>query len=66
MYVSSIRNVGLNVRYSYSAMYYSPGQWCNVGYVIHNLMLPHLKHIWGHGCPIYLSLTHSDRFGPSP
>ena len=52
------------------AMYYSPSQWSNVGYVIHNLKLPNLKHIishiWGHGSPIDLSLTQSDRLGPSP
>ena len=55
------------------AMYYSPSQWSSVGYVIHNLKLPNLKHIiviishiWGHGSPIYLSLTQSDRLGPSP
>ena len=48
------------------AMYYSPSQWCSVGYVIHNLKLPKLKHIiWGHGSPIYLSLTQNDRLGPS-
>ena len=63
--VSSIRNVGLNVKYSYIAMYYSPGQWCSVGHVIHNLGFPNLKHIWEHGTPIYLSLTHSDKLGPS-
>ena len=50
------------------AMYYSPGQWCSVGYVIHNFRLPNLKHMWGHGhgSPIYISLTQSDRLGPSP
>ena len=30
------------------AMYYSPSQWCSVGYVIHNLKLPNLKHIISH------------------
>ena len=29
-------------------MYYSPSQWCSVGYVIHNLKLPNLKHIISH------------------
>ena len=50
------------------ATYYSSGQWCSVGYDIHNLRLPDLKHIWGrgHGSPIYLSLTQSDRLVPSP
>ena len=27
------------------AMYYSPSQWCSVGYVIHNWKLPNFKHI---------------------
>ena len=52
--------------YLVTAMYYSPGQWCSVGHVIHNLRLLNLTHILGHGSPIYLSLTHSDRPGPSP
>ena len=65
IYVSSITNVG-DSSYLVTAMYYSPGQWCSVGHVIHNLGLPNLKHIWGHATPIYLSPTHSDRLGPSP
>ena len=27
------------------AMYYSPNQWCSVGYVIHNVRFPNLKQI---------------------
>ena len=33
---------------AFGAMYYSPSQWCSVGYVIHNLKLPNLKHIISH------------------
>ena len=52
------------------AMYYSPNQWCSVGYVIHNVRFPNLKQIsyGGHGSAIYVSVTptQSDRLGPSP
>ena len=27
------------------AVYYSPNQWCSVGYVIHNVRFPNLKQI---------------------
>ena len=57
---------GFGDSFNFTAMYYSPGQWCSVGHVIHNLRLPNLKHKWGHGFPIYLGLTHSDRLGHSP
>ena len=44
------------------AVYYSPNQWCSVGYVIHNVRFPNLKQI-SYGVMIYVSLTptQSDR-----
>ena len=55
------------------AVYYSPNQWCSVGYVIHNVRFPNLKQI-SYGVMrmglrfnyVSLTPTQSDRLGPSP
>ena len=46
------------------AVYYSPNQWCSVGYVIHNVRFPNLKQIsYWVMTAIYVSVTptQSDR-----
>ena len=44
------------------AMYYSPNQWCSVGYVIHNVRFPNLKQIsYGVMALRFMSAWHPHR-----